>query len=100
MVWFPDDRYFLAEKNFIMIIGAVQALLAAWALLLSVTAETQPLIACELRRVGCTFFSAPTWSSAKSSSGSNLPARLSTFCFCCVVQLLCWVVRPTSTSRT
>lgn len=33
--------------RFIQIVGAIQLLLAAWSLLSSVTAGTQPLITCE-----------------------------------------------------
>lgn len=44
-------RKFVAEARFIQIVGAVQLLLAAWALLSSVSAGTQPLVACELH--GC-----------------------------------------------
>lgn len=41
-------RKFVAEARFIQIVGAIQLLLAAWALLSSVSAGTQPLVACEL----------------------------------------------------
>ncbi len=44
-------RKFVAEARFIQIVGAIQLLLAAWALLSSVSAGTQPLVACELH--GC-----------------------------------------------
>lgn len=37
----------MAEARFIQIVGAIQLLLAAWSLLSSVTAGTQPLITCE-----------------------------------------------------
>ncbi len=41
-------RKFVAEARFIQTVGAIQLLLAAWALLSSVSAGTQPLVACEL----------------------------------------------------
>ena len=43
----PRRKYVAEDKRFIQIVGALQALLAAWALLSSVTAGTQPLVSCE-----------------------------------------------------
>ena len=48
VAWRGAHRKFVAEARFIQIVGAVQLLLAAWALLSSVSAGTQPLVACEL----------------------------------------------------
>ena len=55
-------RKFVAEARFIQIVGAIQLLLAAWALLSSVSAGTQPLVACELR----------TWDADVASSSAYI----------------------------
>ena len=44
---FAQCRVYRADKKLLLYAGIVQALLAAWALLLSVTAGTQPVIACK-----------------------------------------------------
>lgn len=41
-------RAYRADNKLLLYSGIVQALLAAWALLLSVTAGTQPVVACKL----------------------------------------------------
>lgn len=38
-------RLYVAEQKFIMVVAAIQAVFVAWAVLLTVTAGTQPLIA-------------------------------------------------------
>ncbi len=40
-------RKYVAETKFIQIVAGAQALLAAWAILTSATAGTQPLMACK-----------------------------------------------------
>ena len=39
-------RFYRADNKVLLYTGILQALLAAWALLLSVTAGTQPVVAC------------------------------------------------------
>jgi hypothetical protein len=38
-------RLYIAEQKFIMVVAVIQAVFVAWAVLLTVTAGTQPLIA-------------------------------------------------------
>ena len=54
-------RYTAEDPRFIQVVGALQALLAAWALLSSVTAGTQPLVSCEWMRLWVSNLSAAVY---------------------------------------
>jgi DNA polymerase delta subunit 1 len=71
-VYFPwRPRKFVAEARFIQIVGAVQLLLAAWALLSSVSAGTQPLGATALSGVVANVYKQNMINPAPSSSGGE-----------------------------
>jgi DNA polymerase delta subunit 1 len=71
-VYFPwRPRKFVAEARFIQIVGAIQLLLAAWALLSSVSAGTQPLVASALAGVVANVYKQNMIFPAPQSSGSE-----------------------------
>ena len=84
-------RLHRADQKLLLYMGIIQALLAGWALLLSVTAGTQPVIACEYMFSACNLLHVAAWHGANAVAypaadhGAQHYSQAHPYQNCCVV---------------